>query len=91
MESIMNNRSNTAVAVDIAQKVYALQHMESGEFICLLQDGVDYLACFSNGDNALQFREELGLQEHVSLFVSSINACPFKHFWLDGSDMVLEN
>jgi hypothetical protein len=87
----MNNRSQTAVAVDIAQRVYALQHIESGEFICLLQDNVDYLACFTNGDDALQFREELGLQEHVRMHVSTINECPFNHFWLDGSDMVLEN
>jgi len=87
----MEKRSSATVAVDIAQKVYSLQHIESGEFICLLQDNVDYLACFSSGDDALQFREELGLQEHVQLHVSSIDECPFNHFWLDGSDMVLEN
>jgi hypothetical protein len=87
----MDNRSQTALAIDIAQRVYSLQHLESGEFICLLQDDVDYLACFSSGDDALQFREELGLQEHVRLHVSTIDECPFKHFWLDGSDMILDN
>ena len=87
----MDNASQTALAIDVAQKVYSLQHLESGEYICLLQDDVDYLACFTSGDDALQFREALGLQEHVQLHVSSIHDCPFKHFWLDGSDMVLDS
>jgi hypothetical protein len=72
-----------------AERVYALQHLESGEFICLLQDGVDYLACFSDGDTALEFRSALGLQEHVKIYASNISNCPFTHFWLDGQSVIL--
>jgi hypothetical protein len=63
-----------------------LRHLDTGEFICLLQDGVDYLACFSDGDTALEFRAALGLQEHVQLYASMMEQCPFKHFWLDGEN-----
>ncbi len=86
----MVKQTKNGVAVDVEQRVFSLQHIETGEFICLLQDGVDYLACFSDGDTALQFREELGLQEHVDLYASALNECPFRHFWLDGSDLVME-
>jgi len=71
------------------ERVYALQHLESGEFICLLQDGVDYLACFSDGDTALEFRSALGLQEHVEIRASRLEECPFTHFWLNGQNVVL--
>lgn len=74
---------------DLRQRVYALQHLESGEFICLLQDGVDYMACFSDGDTALEFRAALGLQEHVQIFTSRLDQCPFTHFWLDGRNIVI--
>ncbi len=73
--------------LDLKQRVYALQHLDSGEFICLLQEGVDYLACFTDGDTALEFRAALGLQEHVDLFVTSIDKSPFTHFWLDGENV----
>lgn len=73
------------------ERVYALQHLETGEFICLLQEGVDYLACFSDGDTALEFRAALGLQEHVQIHASSIADCPFTHFWLDGQSAVLSS
>ena len=74
-----------------AERVYALQHLETGEFICLLQDGVDYLACFSDGDTALEFRTALGLQEHVNIYASNISNCPFTHFWLDGQSVLLSS
>jgi hypothetical protein len=74
--------------VDTFRRVYALQHLESGEFICLLQDGVDYLACFSDGDTALEFRTALGLQEHVNIHSTLLSKCPFTHFWLDGDNVV---
>ena len=74
---------------DTQQRVYSLQHLESGEFICLLQDGVDYMACFSDGDTALEFRSALGLQEHVRIHVSRLDSCPFTHFWLDGRNVVI--
>lgn len=72
------------------QRVYSLRHIETSEYICLLQDGVDYLACFTDGDTALEFRTELGLQEHVDVFVSPLDTCPFTHFWLDGEYQVAE-
>ena len=78
-----------SVVIDTQQRVYSLQHLETGEFICLLQDGVDYLACFSDGDTALEFRSALGLQEHVRLYSSPLDQCPFTHFWLDGRNVVL--
>ena len=77
-------------AIDLRQRVYALQHLETGEFICLLQDGVDFLASFTNGDTALEFRSALGLQEHVRVHVTTLQNYPFRHFWLDGSNVVLE-
>ena len=67
-----------------AQAIYALRHLESGEFICLLQEGTDYLACFTDGDSALEFRAALGLQEHVDMIATTMRRSPFEHFWLDG-------
>jgi hypothetical protein len=78
------NSMDNNVATD--KRIYALRHLDTGEFICLLQDGIDYLACFSDGDTALEFRAALGLQEHVQLFASEIRLCPFRHFWLDGEN-----
>lgn len=75
--------------VNIQQHVYALQHIDSGEYICLLQEGVDYLACFSDGDSALEFRSLLGLQEHVDLCSTTMDRSPFSHFWLDGESVNL--
>jgi len=78
-----------SVDVDVKQTIYSLRHLDSGEFICLLQDGVDYLACFTDGDTALEFRTSLGLQEHVDLHVTTIDRSPFSHFWLDGVNVDL--
>ena len=75
---------------DLKQPIYGLRHIENGEFICMLQEGEDYLACFSDGDTALQFRAELGLQEHVDLFCTTLERSPFHHFWLDGENVLLE-
>ena len=77
--------------IDTKQRIYALQHIESGEFICLLQEGVDYLACFTDGDTALEFRTALGLQEHVDLFTSTLDNSPFSHFWLDGESIEIKH
>jgi hypothetical protein len=63
--------------------------METSEFICLLQDGIDYLVCFSDGDTALEFRAELGLQEHIDIAVTTMENNPFTHFWLDGKNVIL--
>ena len=78
----------SAVEVDTNQRIFALQHLDSGEYICLLQEGTDYLACFSDGDTALEFRASLGLQEHVDLCPTTIKRSPFSHFWLDGESVV---
>lgn len=77
-------------SVDTAARVYILRHIENGEFICLRQEGREYLACFSDGDSAYQFREELGLLEHVDIAGMCIGNAPFDHFWLDG-EMVGRN
>jgi len=77
--------------IDTKQRIYALQHIESGEFICLLQEGVDYLACFTDGDTALELRTALGLQEHVVLFTSTLDNSPFSHFWLDGESIEIKH
>ena len=81
------NEITTTPTIDITQRVYALQHIDSGEFICLLQEGTDYLACFSDGDSALEFRSLLGLQEHVDLSTTTLDHSPFSHFWLDGESV----
>ncbi len=80
---------NASVDIDTKQTIYALQHLETGEYICLMQDGVDYLACFPDGDSALEFRAALGLQEHVDLSATTMIRSPFSHFWLNGESVVL--
>lgn len=77
----------SATEINTTQAVFALRHLESGEFICLLQEGTDYLACFSDGDSALEFRAALGLQEHVDMVCTTMDASPFHHFWLDGENV----
>lgn len=78
----MKERMNPMV--DVNERVYTLRHIESSEYICLRQDGREYLACFTDGDSAFQFREELGLLEHVDLAAMPIGTAPFDYFWLDG-------
>ncbi len=75
--------------IDTTQRIFALQHLETGEYICLMQEGTDYLACFSDGDSALEFRGLLGLQEHVDLCATTLDHSPFEHFWLDGENVNL--
>lgn len=74
---------------DTGQVVFALKHIETGEYICLLEEGNDYLACFSDGDTALEFRAELGLQEHVDIVACNLVDSPFTHLWHDGEMMSL--
>ena len=73
--------------MDVSQRIFALRHIETGEYICLRNEGNEYLASFTDGDTAFQFREELGLVEHVDIGTMSLGNAPFDHFWLDG-DMV---
>ena len=70
--------------VEVSRRIFTLRHIETGEYICLRQDGREYLACFSDGDSAFQFREELKLLEHVDIAGMRIGEAPFDHFWLDG-------
>ena len=77
-------------SVDTTQRVFALQHLDTGEYICLLQEGTDYLACFTDGVSALEFRSLLGLQEHVDLCSTTLERSPFAHFWLDGESVAIE-
>lgn len=86
----MLTREDNKPEIDQERNLYALQHLETGEFICLLQEGTDYLACFSDGDTAFDFRSALGLQEHVDIAVTSMKSSPFTHFWLDGANIVVE-
>ena len=83
------NELTPTPTIDLTQRVFALQHLDSGEYICLLQEGTDYLACFSDGDSALEFRALLGLQEHVDLSTMTLDRSPFSHFWLDGESVVI--
>lgn len=73
--------------VDLSRTIYALRHIESGEFICLRHEENEYLASFTDGDTAIQFRDELGILEHVDVVSMPLGKAPFDHFWLDG-DMV---
>lgn len=73
--------------VDLSQTIHALRHIESGEYICLRHEGNEYLACFSDADTAGEFRDELGILEHVDIAAMPLGEAPFEHFWLDG-DMV---
>ena len=70
--------------IEASHRLYALQHLETGEYICLRHEGNEYLACFTDGDTAIQFREELGLLEHVDITTLRAGTAPFDHFWLDG-------
>lgn len=79
----------SALVTNKTQTIFALRHLDSGEFICLLQDGTDYLAAFSDGDSALEFRSALGLHEHVDMVCTTLEQSPFRHFWLDGNNMEL--
>ncbi len=65
------------------QVVHALKHIETGEFICLRHEEREFMACFSDGDSAMQFREELGLIEHVDIKTMRLGDAPFDHFWLN--------
>jgi hypothetical protein len=70
--------------IDLSQRVYTLRHMETGEFICLRQQETEYVACFSDGDTASQFREDVDLIEHVDIAPMRLSDAPFDHYWLDG-------
>ena len=74
----------TVLLHELNQTVFVLRHIESGEFICLRQGGREHLACFTDGDSALQFRQELGLLEHVDIASQKLGDTPFDQFWFNG-------
>ncbi len=78
-----------SLKVNVSQSIFALCHIETSEYICLRHEGSEYLACFTDGDTAFQFREELGLLEHVNITSMRLGEAPFDHFWLDG-EMIAE-
>ncbi len=73
--------------LDASRSVFALRHLETREYICLRHDAREYLAAFSDGDTAFQFRKELGLLEHVDIITMRLGDAPFDQFWLDGEMM----
>jgi len=79
-----NNYGVYRPMVDLSQRVHTLRHIETGEYICLRNNGVEYVATFTDGDSAFQFRDELGLLEHVDIASMSLGDMPFDHYWLDG-------
>jgi hypothetical protein len=77
-------KPNSEPRADASLNIFALRHIETGEYICLRHEGAEFLASFTDGDTALQFREELGLLEHVDIASMRLGDAPFDHFWLDG-------
>ncbi|GAB4467762.1 MAG: hypothetical protein OHK0029_39800 [Armatimonadaceae bacterium] len=69
---------------DLSQRVYTLRHIESGEYICLRHVGKEYVACFTEEEEADLLRQELGLLEHVDVSPMSLGDVPFTYYWLDG-------
>jgi|GEM_PF-783607 hypothetical protein len=68
----------------LSQKIYTLRHIETGEYVCLRHNTREYVACFTMGDTALGFRDELGLLEHVDVSGMRLGDVPFDYYWLDG-------
>lgn len=69
------------------QPLYALQHIDTQEYVCMLHNNIDHLVCFTDGDSALQFRADLNLHEYVDMVVTTVNKSPFNSFWLNGQAM----
>jgi hypothetical protein len=65
-------------------RAHVLRHIDTGEFVCLQQESHDYLAAFTDGDSAIQFREEIGMTEFVDVCAIRLGDAPFERFWLDG-------
>jgi hypothetical protein len=64
--------------------VFVLQHLESGEYVCLHHNGIDYLVAFTKPDDATLFRRDAGLIEHAQIVSVRLDGTSFEHFWLDG-------
>ena len=70
--------------IDMTRIVYTLRHLETGEYVCLRQEGEEYLAVFSSDDSALRFRSELHLVEFVDTAALRLSSLPFQRYYLDG-------
>lgn len=69
---------------DLSRVVYTLRHIETGEYVCLRQEGEEYLAAFSEDSAARAFRSELQLVEFVDVISVRLGHVPFDHYYLDG-------
>jgi hypothetical protein len=69
---------------DLDQPIFALEHLETHRLICALNDGEDYLVCFTDREDAIELRRSMGLDEHCTICCMPLRDYPIKHFWLDG-------
>ena len=68
--------------------LFALRHLNTGEYIAALFEGRDWLICFTNGDDAYDMRVALGQIEHADV-VSIPAGHLFEHFFVDSEFAVL--
>ena len=68
---------------------YALQHIETLEYVCALQEGYDYLICYDDGDTAYALREAMRLEEHVDVVIVKFSELPFRHYWFNSKNYVV--
>jgi hypothetical protein len=73
------------------QLVYALEHIETREFICVLHEDRDYLVCFTEESDAEEMRGALGLSDHCDITARAVNEYPIRQLWLDGEFIELVN
>lgn len=71
--------------------VFALRHIEHQRFLSALIDGLDYLICFSNQQDAYQFQDELGTVEHNEIVDLLITDIPNGRLFFDGQKVVIQN
>jgi hypothetical protein len=69
--------------------VFVLRHMETNEYVCLRQEGVEYMAAFTDERRALDFRQQLRLLEFVDVLSIRLSHAPFDHVYLDGEMLPL--
>lgn len=65
-------------------KLYALRHLETGMYLSAMRGGRDYVICFTNGDSALAFREQLGTVEYNEVVPITAGSLPGGRMWLNG-------
>ena len=65
-------------------RIYTLRHLESQEFVCLIETRTPWLACFTDMDTCLHYRAEIGLRDHCAVVSTTLERIPFTRVWLDG-------